>query len=76
MKKIVVVILVLLSLFNLSFAGDGTISATRTIDLHPYGGKGVLYIQGDNAYIIWDNGNVYHCADGVAQVWIEIMQQP
>jgi len=73
MKKIVVVMLLFLSLLNFSFAADGKTANTKIIDLHPYGGKGVMYIQGDNAYILWDNGTEFYCPDGTAKAWREMI---
>jgi len=46
----------------------------READLHPYGGQGVLHLQGHAAYIDWDNGTrSWLTPEEVArwEVWLE-----
>jgi hypothetical protein len=73
MKKIVLVLLVVMMAVGTAFAADGKTANTKEIDLHPYGGKGVMYIQGDNAWIEWDNGSIYFCPEGTAKAWREMI---
>ncbi len=75
MKKIVVVMLLFLSLLNFSFAADGKTANTKSWDLHKYGGKGTLYCQGGQYYIIWDNGKKDHSIDQeFAKNWAAMME--
>lgn len=72
MKKIVVVLVVLLIFTSLSLA------ATRSWDLHKYGGKGTLYYDtGSQTYWVeWDNGKTdWNVDQDFARNWAAAMEQ-
>jgi len=67
MKKVVLVMVLVTVLFSMTYGVF--VSFVREIDLHPYGGQGIMKIQGRNGWVDWDNGTRSYMKPGDVEFW-------